>query len=243
MFYLAPIRRQAESDAVSDNERMMQKTEDESGKVRRPRQARSQKRVAAILEAAASLIREKGCAGLTMKETAAAAGVTMGSMYQYFPNKSAVIEALCEACLEADREGVEAVFQSPPRDLEELSHLTAELLEERYRLHRDEPALADIRAWCAIDKEIQRVDHDGARRNVDIIFDRCGHLFDPSRLDEARQTMALILSYGGASVTAALHADSPSKSRRIMELAKKLLYATYDACVKPLAAKDGVQGP
>jgi AcrR family transcriptional regulator len=68
---------------------------------RRPRQARSQVTVAAILEATARVLLKHGYEGCTTKVVAEVAGVGIGSVYEYFPNKEALIAALVER--EADR--------------------------------------------------------------------------------------------------------------------------------------------
>jgi AcrR family transcriptional regulator len=59
-----------------------------------PRQARSRATTDAILAAAAHILGERGWAGLTTNTVAEVAGVSIGSLYQYFPNKLALIEAV-----------------------------------------------------------------------------------------------------------------------------------------------------
>src|SRR5580658_582762 len=61
---------------------------------KRPQQARSRATIDAILDAAAHILGERGWAGLTTNAVAEAAGVSIGSLYQYFPNKLALIEAV-----------------------------------------------------------------------------------------------------------------------------------------------------
>ena len=48
----------------------------------------------AILDAAAHILGERGWAGITTNAVAETAGVSIGSLYQYFPNKLALIEAV-----------------------------------------------------------------------------------------------------------------------------------------------------
>lgn len=50
--------------------------------------------VEAILQAAAHILEEEGFEGYTTNAIAARAGVSIGSLYQYFPNKDAVTAAL-----------------------------------------------------------------------------------------------------------------------------------------------------
>jgi AcrR family transcriptional regulator len=61
-----------------------------------PRQARSQATVTAILDAAARVLIERGYAATNTNVVAELAGVSVGSLYQYFPNKDALIAALHE---------------------------------------------------------------------------------------------------------------------------------------------------
>ena len=59
-----------------------------------PRQERAQATVQAIVEATARVLREQGYDGLTTNKVADAAGVSVGSLYQYFPGKDALVTAL-----------------------------------------------------------------------------------------------------------------------------------------------------
>lgn len=59
-----------------------------------PRQERARATVEAILEAAARILDRPGWAGFTTNAVAEKAGVSIGSLYQYFPNKLALVEAL-----------------------------------------------------------------------------------------------------------------------------------------------------
>ncbi len=63
-------------------------------KRRSPRQARSQATVAVIVDAAARVLGQRGWAGLTTNHVAQVAGVSIGSLYQYFPDKLALVEAV-----------------------------------------------------------------------------------------------------------------------------------------------------
>lgn len=58
---------------------------------KQPRQARSSDLVAAILEAATQVLAEVGAERFTTARVAERAGVSIGSLYQYFPNKAAVL--------------------------------------------------------------------------------------------------------------------------------------------------------
>lgn len=59
-----------------------------------PRQERSAATCAAILEAAARILETSGSAGLTTNHVAVLAGVSVGTLYQYFPAKEAILAEL-----------------------------------------------------------------------------------------------------------------------------------------------------
>ncbi len=58
---------------------------------KQPKQARSADLVAAVLEAAVQVLAEEGAQRFTMARVAEKAGVSVGSLYQYFPNKAAIL--------------------------------------------------------------------------------------------------------------------------------------------------------
>ena len=66
-----------------------------------PVQARSNATVEAILEAAARILETEGLEGYTTNAIAKRAGVSIGSLYQYFPNKDAITAALMLESAEA----------------------------------------------------------------------------------------------------------------------------------------------
>jgi AcrR family transcriptional regulator len=59
-----------------------------------PQQARSLETVKVIVEAAARILETRGLDGFTTNAVAEQAGVSVGSLYQYFPRKEALIGAL-----------------------------------------------------------------------------------------------------------------------------------------------------
>ena len=59
-----------------------------------PRQERGERRVAAILAAAATLLDEVGYDAMTVSAVAARARAPIGSIYQFFPNKESIAQAL-----------------------------------------------------------------------------------------------------------------------------------------------------
>ncbi len=65
-----------------------------SASLRLPQRQRGRRRVAALLEAADAVFAEKGYDAATMTEIAARAGASIGSLYQFFPTKELLADAL-----------------------------------------------------------------------------------------------------------------------------------------------------
>ncbi|MEK9967685.1 MAG: TetR/AcrR family transcriptional regulator [Ferrovibrio sp.] len=82
-----------------------------------PSRQRGRERVAALLAAGAAVFADKGFDAATMTEIAARAGASIGSLYQFFPTKAAVADALLEqymAGVHAHLDGIAAVAATQP---------------------------------------------------------------------------------------------------------------------------------
>jgi len=108
-----------------------------------PKQARSQVTVDAILQAAAQVFERHGYAAGTTNRIAARAGVSIGTVYQYFPNKDAIMVALIHRHLAAGSQILApllaAFLERPPpvaRGLEQLVAAMVGLHRHQPRLHR-----------------------------------------------------------------------------------------------------------
>lgn len=76
-----------------------------------PGQARSKETVSVILEASARILESEGMRGFNTNAVAARAGVSIGSLYQYFPNKDAIVRALISSFEETLHDAVVRAVQ------------------------------------------------------------------------------------------------------------------------------------
>jgi AcrR family transcriptional regulator len=110
--------------------------------VQAPQRANGKLRVAAILEAAAVVIADKGYEGATMAEIADRSGTKIGSLYRFFPNK----ESLADTIVVSARENLDVVFDRFDAEVNALSvqaladDLPALLFEEVFK----KPALLKL---------------------------------------------------------------------------------------------------
>lgn len=106
-----------------------------------PVQDRSIATVEAILEAAAQVFERRGYEGTTTNRVAERAGVSVGSLYQYFPNKDALLVHLITAHLDEAtarlRPVLRALIDQRPPLAEGIGRLVAAVVD----LHAARPAL------------------------------------------------------------------------------------------------------
>ena len=102
-------------------------------------QARSTATVDAIMRATARILVKRGYQSTTTNHIAEAAGVSVGSLYQYFPNKEAIVAALLDEHLEATQEflrrGTANALEQPLEDA------ARGLIEGLLAAHRVDPDL------------------------------------------------------------------------------------------------------
>lgn len=80
---------------------------------RQPRQERAREKVELMLEAATRILHRQGLAGLTTNRVAEVAGVSIGTVYQYFNDKTELLDALAEREVQALTQAVLAALTGP----------------------------------------------------------------------------------------------------------------------------------
>lgn len=83
-------------------------------KRRNPKQARAQATVNAVLEAAFQILEQDGEARLTTNLIAERAGVSIGTLYQYFEDREAILAAMGQRQAEATRERITNIILESP---------------------------------------------------------------------------------------------------------------------------------
>ncbi len=132
---------------------------------KRPRQARSKATVDTVLEATARVLVKHGFDGLTTNLVAETAGVSIGSLYQYFPNKSALVGALIE-------KHVEDMTASVLHELARVAKLPMaeairSVIELMIRAHAVEPELHRV-----LTEQVPRVGRMAKLREIDALCHR-----------------------------------------------------------------------
>ena len=105
-----------------------------------PRQSRAHATVDAILQAAAYILAREGWARLTTNRVADRAGVNIGSLYQYFPSKEAIVHELLRRHVAAAHANAVGLMPAPETPLSAMIRLGVEhvfaIVSENPELHR-----------------------------------------------------------------------------------------------------------
>eukprot|EP00435_Cladocopium_sp_Y103_P077268 s1_g1007.t1 len=186
-----------------------------------PTQARAKERFERILDAARSLIEENGSEHLKMSDVATRAGVPIGSVYQYFPDKAAIIITLAERIMELVHDGL-AQAMGEVTCLEEGEAALKSTLMAYYELFLAEPVACDIWFGIQADKTLNVLDIEDSRANGEIVF-RTLKKFTPKRDWKRLETACfLVMQLTGMAVRLAISVDR-KEGDRIMSVYQDMI--------------------
>lgn len=219
----APARKQSKRAAVAPQP-----------EVRRvPTQERSKLRLSRILDAANQLFSDVGFDAATMEGIADRAGTSIGSVYQFFPNKAAIFEALCARFFARAEELFGQVVMIDPtalarRDGAEIppwEPLVERVIDAFWRFHLDEPGIRAVWANQNISAELIKAG-DVVNRGMAARTDEVMKLFAPHLTPKARAAAAeIVVETVSAIMFVAVRRDEREAQRLIGEL--KRMVALY----------------
>ena len=119
--------------------------------LRVPKQERSRIKFNAILDAALSLIHQKGYEQVSVREIARESGQPIASVYQYFPNKASIVRQLWERYTGALSAFLSEEFLLMIADpgAETLQRVTSDIVDHMVAYHREHPEFLAI--WRCVD--------------------------------------------------------------------------------------------
>jgi AcrR family transcriptional regulator len=135
---------------------------------RKPVQQRSAKRVEQMLEACAALIEEVGYDGVTTTLIAERAGVAVGSLYQFFPDKRAVVQELTRRNLERFLTMVGERFETNP--VEHWWDAVDLAIDLYVDMHRTVPGFGKLHFGDVVDLEL--LDEGEGKHNNEVVAER-----------------------------------------------------------------------
>jgi AcrR family transcriptional regulator len=186
-----------------------------------PTQKRSRERFERILQCAAEVMAEKGSEAFRMSDIVERAGIAFGSLYQYFPDKTAVIGTLAERynatghdCVRRDLSAVNMV--------KDLHPALCRITDSYYEMFLNEPVMRDIWQATQADRALQKLDEEDVTFLSGLLSDALRRIA-PDKAPAAlaafsRLTMILIAAAVRHAITL-----PPKEARRSLALFKKML--------------------
>lgn len=180
-----------------------------------PQQERSIQRLEAILESAVEMIAQNGVGNLKMTDLAARAGVPIGSLYQFFPERAAVVRALHDRHTERVETGAERVF-SKVSSIAEAETLMESAVDVFYSTFRDDPVYLPVWLAAISDPDLQRLNTDHQARLTAIMCKIFRPLLPEGSAIDLEIRVMLFVYLTGATVRRAMIEDDRT-ARRILD--------------------------
>jgi AcrR family transcriptional regulator len=170
---------------------------------RPPKQGRSRLRVDEILDATKRLIGEKGIDAATMREIAAMTGGPISSIYQYFPNKSAIIATLHSRWAGEVLDMINEVLK-PVRDVEALFAAATLIVDLYLKRILADPAMIDVVNAVQADKTLNNADISATREQSSAFCDVARPWIRSDQFDIFSRIAFLMFQLAGGAVRLAL---------------------------------------
>lgn len=181
-----------------------------------PKQARARARYQEILECARQLISARGNDAVSVRDIAKVAGVPIASIYQYFPDKNAILWTLVEGQLHELEESVERELGAATT-LDELSDASRALFRQFAQMFFDDPALAQI--WRSIQANVvlRELDRDYTERLAEHFVVNAKRL-GLKQPEEAVRDFAILAGHLGTTAMQFINELEGGRQERMLDL-------------------------
>ena len=197
-------------------------TSDASFQWHEPTQARSREKVERMLDAAVDLAVERGSLDIKVTEVAKRAGVAIGTLYQFFPTRTALIAKL----FAREMEPIDALVANALIGFGSRSEIRTGIEREiraTLDLVRSRPGLLVIWSSLAIDPVVEAADFANTRQNAQTLTDRLKSVV-PSQVEQRDlfATALLICHLWGSVVRLCVLADDGEEDAIISQYSNML---------------------
>ncbi|WOH62932.1 TetR/AcrR family transcriptional regulator [Bradyrhizobium sp. BWA-3-5] len=186
-----------------------------------PAQQRSRERFEKILECAAALMAEKGSEAFRMSDVVERSGVPFGSLYQYFPDKTAIIGTLAERYNAVGRDCVRRDLATV-KSIRDLHPALCRITDSYYRMFAEVPVMRDIWQATQADRALQRLDEEDGAYLAGLLADALRRIAPNAQATALASFSQLIMTLIAATVRHAITQDA-KEAARILNLFKRML--------------------
>lgn len=207
---------------------------------RRPRQSRGQARVELLLDSAAAVIAEHGLHAATAEAIALRARTAKGSLYQFFPNRDAVLAALALRYADEMQAIHERTFPIDPHALP-LDRLIDRIVKPLAEFHDAHPAFRRVFASVEGQGDDTRSAPTRLRAQLfDSFVDRLDVLFaarNPKLQARDRRRIALVSASLGQSLLARRGRAIAADKKPLLDDLRRILLAYLQPVLEPAEAE------
>lgn len=187
-----------------------------------PTQARSKKKVRQIEQAARDLLLETGSLDLKMTEVAKRAQVPVGTLYQFFPSRTALVQKLFALEMRQIDESVAETFFAI-EDLTRFGSQLEQLLHQQIELVQSDPAMMVIWGSAVVDPVIQDADRINTQQNAAVLAERLTTELGPKIDPRAAHATALIICHLWSSIIRLCAQTSEDSAKDIVREYAKMM--------------------
>ena len=192
-----------------------------------PTQQRSRAKYQLILETAKRLIGDLGNDSVSMREIAKQAELPISSIYQYFPDKNSILEAIMQGYFDEIRIGLKH-FVDCCQSREEMKQGIIQGIDQFYATFKKEPALAILWAGLQANPRLKELDAKDSQENAEMLADKLCCFSDPALGNEIYNAVLLLLHTAGMTVRLALDMEE-AQANAFIEEYKVLALSRLDA--------------
>jgi AcrR family transcriptional regulator len=185
-----------------------------------PAQQRSRERQERILAVASALIEQKGSDPLKMSDIAKLAEISIGSLYQYFPDKRSIIRTLAEQHAAESRRCIEEAL-APVRDRAGLMAAFSALVDQYYEIVLTKPVMRDINSGMQADKELRTLELAQSKASGALLAAAIRRVFPKADAKQVGALAFLVWQLGEETMRLAL-AHKRSEGALLVEAYKRM---------------------
>src|SRR5882724_9639695 len=186
-----------------------------------PTQQRSRERFERILGCAAEIMTEKGSEAFRMSDVVERSGVPFGSLYQYFPDKTAIIGTLAERYNAIGRDCVRRDLAAV-RNIRDMHPALCRITDSYYQMFIDTPVMRDIWQATQADRALQKLDEEDGVYLAGLLGDALRRIAPDAPKTALASFSQLIMPLIAATVRHAITQDARAAGR-ILTLFKRML--------------------
>ncbi|MCF4098972.1 TetR/AcrR family transcriptional regulator [Maritalea mediterranea] len=182
-----------------------------------PKQARSRQKVDMILRTARQLIGAHGNDAVSMREIAAKAEMPISTIYQYFPDKSALLHLIMQHYLDLTRDQLRAHFDAVSSTEQFLTQIDP-AIDDFFDLFQQDPALAVLWGAMQADPKLCSLEAETSQSNAVYLSNKLTDLAPHIEADAAKLALWHMLHSVSTSAQLALYMSKKDRDRLADEL-------------------------